>query len=70
MSKKNQDYDEFIEKFKPKKTTDDCYTPPLVYEAVLGWARAYFDIADRLWYARSILEEISSTSTTPTRAKR
>ncbi len=29
MSKKNQDYDEFIEKFKPKKTTDDCYTPHL-----------------------------------------
>lgn len=30
MSKKNQDYDEFIEKFKPKKTTDDCYTPACV----------------------------------------
>lgn len=29
MSKKKQDYDEFIEKFKPKKTTDDCYTPHL-----------------------------------------
>lgn len=28
MSKKNQIYDEFIEKFKPRKTTDDCYTPP------------------------------------------
>ncbi len=28
MSKKKQNYDEFIEKFKPKKTTDDCYTPP------------------------------------------
>ncbi len=28
MSKKKQDYNEFIEKFKPKKTTDDCYTPP------------------------------------------
>ena len=27
MSKK-EDYNEFIEKFKPKKTTDDCYTPP------------------------------------------
>lgn len=22
------DYDGFVEKFKPKKTTDDCYTPP------------------------------------------
>lgn len=22
------DYGGFVEKFKPKKTTDDCYTPP------------------------------------------
>ena len=29
MNKKNQNYDEFIEKFKPNKTTDDCYTPPV-----------------------------------------
>lgn len=47
MSKKNQDYDEFIEKFKPRKTTDDCYTPPPVYEAVLDWAREHLDIGDR-----------------------
>lgn len=32
------DYDGFVEKFKPRKTTDDCYTPPEVYEAVLSWA--------------------------------
>lgn len=31
------DYEGFTEKFKPKKTTDDCYTPPAVYDAVLGW---------------------------------
>ena len=31
------DYDGFVEKFKPKKTTDDCYTPPEVYEAVKEW---------------------------------
>ena len=31
------DYDGFVEKFKPKKTTDDCYTPPAVYEAVLEY---------------------------------
>lgn len=30
-------YEEFVEKFKPKKTTDDCYTPPLVYDAVAEW---------------------------------
>ena len=34
------DYDGFVEKFKPKKTTDDCYTPPAVYDAVVGWCRA------------------------------
>lgn len=34
---KFEDYDGFAEKFKPKKTTDDCYTPPLVYKAVHDW---------------------------------
>ena len=31
------DYDGFLDKFEPKKTTDDCYTPPAVYEAVKDW---------------------------------
>ena len=31
------DYEGFVEKFKPKKTTDDCYTPPIVYDAVAEW---------------------------------
>ncbi len=31
------EYKQFVEKFKPKKTTDDCYTPPEVYEAVKQW---------------------------------
>jgi len=30
-------YEEFVEKFKPKKTTDDCYTPPEIYEAVADY---------------------------------
>ena len=34
------DYEGFVAKFKPKKTTDDCYTPPAVYEAVRGWVDA------------------------------
>ena len=34
----SEEYRAFVEKFKPKKTTDDCYTPPLVYEAVKEWA--------------------------------
>ena len=33
-----ESYEEFIEKFKPKKTTDDCYTPPSVYEVIRDWA--------------------------------
>ena len=35
---KSKTYEEFVEKFKPKKTTDDCYTPPAIYEAVKDWA--------------------------------
>lgn len=30
-------YEQFVEKFKTKKTTDDCYTPELVYKAVSDW---------------------------------
>lgn len=34
---KSKTYEEFVEKFKPKLTTDDCYTPKKVYDAVLEW---------------------------------
>lgn len=30
-------YDEFVEKFKPKLTTDDCITPPEIYDVVAGY---------------------------------
>ena len=39
-----EEYKQFVEKFKPKKTTDDCFTPPLVYEAVKSWAVNEYDI--------------------------
>lgn len=42
-----EDYDGFVEKFKPKKTTDDCYTPPAVYDAILGWLQENVDIEGR-----------------------
>ncbi len=46
--KPDTEYKQFTEKFEPKKTTDDCYTPPLVYEAVAGWvAREYGVQRDR-----------------------
>lgn len=37
MGEKDSDYNEFVDKFKPKHTTDDCFTPPEVYEAVKAW---------------------------------
>ena len=36
---KNETYDEFVEKFQPKLTTDDCYTPQAIYNTVLEWVR-------------------------------
>jgi len=42
--KKSATYEEFVAKFEPKKTTDDCYTPAPVYDAVLGWVRDNCDI--------------------------
>ena len=33
------EYDEFEEKFKPKLTTDDCYTPTEVYDEVAKYVR-------------------------------
>ena len=42
----DDEYVEFTEKFKPKKTTDDCFTPPLVYEAVKNWAISEYNIPD------------------------
>ena len=39
-----QRYDAFTDKFVPKKTTDDCYTPAPVYEAVAGWVAAEYGI--------------------------
>ena len=35
---KSKTYEEFVKKFETKKTTDDCYTPPAVYQVVKEWA--------------------------------
>lgn len=40
-------YEEFVEKFKPKKTTDDCYTPPEIYEIVKSWAVKEYGLEGR-----------------------
>lgn len=33
----NDEYNEFLDKFENAKTTDDCYTPDNVYDAVAEW---------------------------------
>lgn len=40
----NDEYDEFTAKFEPKLTTDDCYTPDEVYQAVKDWACSEYGI--------------------------
>lgn len=44
---KQADYEGFVEKFKPKKTTDDCYTPPAIYEAVLEYIGENYDLTGK-----------------------
>ena len=38
------DYDAFVEKFKPKLTTDDCYTPPAVMQAVVDYVASIYPL--------------------------
>ena len=40
----SDEYAAFVAKFKPKKTTDDCYTPDNIYEVVKRWACREYDI--------------------------
>ena len=39
-----QDYDTWLGKFKPKHTSDDCITPPGVWEAVAGWVEKRYGV--------------------------
>lgn len=45
---RGESYEQFLEKFKPKKTTDDCYTPDNIYEAVKSWAVKRYGITERI----------------------
>ena len=46
---KTDTYEEFVAKFDKSapKTTDDCYTPQGVYDAVLSWLREEVDLGTR-----------------------
>ena len=41
----DEDYLEFLDKFKAKKTTDDCYTPAVVYEVVAKWVENEYKVS-------------------------
>ena len=41
------EYREFLDKFKEAKTTDDCYTPVEVYEAVSSWVADQYGVEPR-----------------------
>ena len=41
---KSKTYEAFVEKFKPKKTTDDCYTPSEIYEVIKDWVCKRYNI--------------------------
>ena len=44
ISEEDEEYQEFLEKFKLKKTTDDCYTPDMVYDAVASWVMTEYNL--------------------------
>lgn len=37
-------YQAFVDKFKEAKTTDDCYTPPEIYDAIADWVAKEYGI--------------------------
>ena len=45
MKKRQDDYEAFVAKFERKRTSDDCYTPPEVYDIVRGWLSEQVDLA-------------------------
>ena len=40
----SKEYYEFISKFEARHTTDDCYTPPAVYDTVAGWVAKRYNL--------------------------
>lgn len=44
LSEDSEEYQEFLQKFEAKKTTDDCYTPPNVYEAVADYVSEHYGV--------------------------
>nr|UWD62954.1 MAG: ParB-like nuclease domain [Bacteriophage sp.] len=46
LSDDDEEYQEFLKKFEAKKTTDDCYTPDNIYDAVRDWAAKKYELGN------------------------
>ena len=44
VGEQDEDYNVFVDKFKTEATTDDCFTPPEVYEVVKEWVLEKYGI--------------------------
>ena len=40
----SEEYQEWLEQKQPKKTSDDCYTPSNIFEAVKAWVLQHYDL--------------------------
>ena len=46
LSDDDEEYQAFLKKFEAKKTTDDCYTPDNIYDAVRDWVAEKYEVGD------------------------
>ena len=44
IENESEEYQAFVEKFEPKRTTDDCYTPDLIYDAIAQYVVDYYHV--------------------------
>lgn len=66
LSEDSEEYQEFLAKFEAKKTTDDCYTPENIYEAVADYVSEHYGVKKVILCVRSILTAIIRKSHTRT----
>ena len=58
-----RDYESFVAKFADKsKTTDDCYTPKDVYEAVVKYVGTVVDLSDKISVGKAASAEYGRQS--------
>lgn len=44
INEDDEEYQAFLEKFEPKRTTDDCFTPANIYEVVENWVATKYNV--------------------------